>query len=579
VIRRWWERWPGRLEYELRSLEQAGVRYQFDEEARAADIIKLLLQHRLNGEALDLVAIFPDLYPYFRFEVQAPKLSLPRHQHPGAKNLCLLGRATANWRSSDTLAWAIEVQLPRVLKAARDANSPETAALEEPQGEPATDYYQYASNLAILIESGWSFDPRIASGELTLGVKANIRSRAEPRLQGVVATIADDHGVALAGPEPQISKWYPVQIQGRWLRLKSRPPLAAPDQLVEWLANFDSRVKRPVWQPIGGARIDIVGLVFPEEVERRKWADGWLFVARIAIPGSNGRRWRSFYARAVRGGRLDMNGRIPELAPLADSTVAVIGLGALGAPSSLELARAGVGELRLLDFDFVDPGTFVRWPLGLEAAGLLKTTSIPEFLAANYPYAKLKAWTHRIGMVRDVTDVVKSDPEVLDEMLDGATLIYDATAELGVQRLLSDLAREKGIPYICISATEGGWGGMVMRARPGVTEGCWHCLMHHLDTKAIPTPPGDPTGNLQPIGCANPTFTGTGFDLGEVALAGVRLAVATVCAAKEKGYPNYDWDVACLSLRDSDGKLIAPRWDTFPLKRHPHCEACHDRRA
>ena len=60
----------------------------------------------------------------------------------------------------------------------------------------------------------------------------------------------------------------------------------------------------------------------------------------------------------------DLFTRIPELKPLREKTVAVFGLGCLGAPSVLEFARAGVECIRLVDFDVVDPATGVRWPLG-----------------------------------------------------------------------------------------------------------------------------------------------------------------------------------------------------------------------
>ncbi len=575
MTRPWWEVWPGRLEFELKCLDDAGIKYRLDEQARAQGIIKIFLQHRVNGKLLDLVAIFPDLYPYFRFEVQAPNILLPRHQAPGGKNLCLIGRSTANWRGSDTLADSIQNQLPRVLKAARTPISSETEAMEEHQGEPATDYYQYTNDLAILVDSAWCLDQQISRGRLTLDVKAKIQGHAAPRLQALVKLIADDGGARLAVADPDLAQGFQSEFPGRWLRLNKRPPLAAPDELVRWLAGPALTLRQASWQAIGGARIDVIGVVFPEEVGYQKSADGWLFIVRVAKPGTNGRKWKSYYARAVRGGRIDMNGRIPELASLASDTVAVFGLGAIGASSTLELARAGFRELRLLDFDYVDPGTIVRWPLGLEAAGLLKTTSLPEFLAANYPYTRVKAYTHRLGGVRDVADAVKPDRMLLDEVLDGANIVYDATAEVGIQHLLSDLARERGIPYVSASATEGGWGGLIARIRPGKTEGCWYCLMHHLDTGSISTPPRSPTGTLQPIGCANPTFVGTGFDLTEVAIAGVRLTIATLCSENEKGYPDYDWDVGCLSLRNPDGKLIAPRWDTLALTRHARCESCN----
>ena len=61
-----------------------------------------------------------------------------------------------------------------------------------------------------------------------------------------------------------------------------------------------------------------------------------------------------FFVRAGRAGREDLTSRIPELSQLHKKTVTVIGLGCLGAPSVLELARCGVGEIRIIDFDIVE---------------------------------------------------------------------------------------------------------------------------------------------------------------------------------------------------------------------------------
>lgn len=99
--------------------------------------------------------------------------------------------------------------------------------------------------------------------------------------------------------------------------------------------------------------------------------------------------------------------------------------------------------------------------------------------------------------------------------------------------------------------------------------------MHHINAKTIPTPPKSPTGAVQTIGCANPTFTGAGFDLAHIAIAGTRLAVATLCAGQD-AYPDYDWDVACISFRNERGQAIAPHWQTFALKPHPECQLCRN---
>ena len=70
--------------------------------------------------------------------------------------------------------------------------------------------------------------------------------------------------------------------------------------------------------------------------------------------------FRYGFVKAGRASRRDLTLRMPELTPLADKVVAVFGLGCIGGPSALEFARAGVGELRVLDHDAVDPGTIGR---------------------------------------------------------------------------------------------------------------------------------------------------------------------------------------------------------------------------
>ena len=65
----------------------------------------------LGQDTLQLVAKYPDSYPYLRVEVYAPTLSLRWHQNPYAKNLCLLGRHSDAWSIDDTLAGVLTSQL------------------------------------------------------------------------------------------------------------------------------------------------------------------------------------------------------------------------------------------------------------------------------------------------------------------------------------------------------------------------------------------------------------------------------------------------------------------------------------
>jgi len=278
-----------------------------------------------------------------------------------------------------------------------------------------------------------------------------------------------------------------------------------------------------------------------------------------------------YFAKSSRAGRQDLGTRIPQLAGLIDKKVTIIGLGCLGAPSVLEFARCGVGELRIIDFDRVEAGTIVRWPFGMQSIGRLKTEIIENFLKENYPFSEVISFQHRIGEVRE-SEGQRSDNDVLDAALEETDLVYDASAELGVQYLLSSLSSERSIPYISISTTFGAWGGRLVRIRPKKTEGCWVCSRHRIKDGSLPSPIADPKGEFQPVGCANPTFTGTGFDTGIIALGGVRLAISTLTEDEQVGYPRFDWDVGIISLRDEKGNAITPSYCTFELKKHPLCQ-------
>ena len=72
---------------------------------------------------------------------------------------------------------------------------------------------------------------------------------------------------------------------------------------------------------------------------------------------------------------------IPEVgekgqAKLLDSKVLILGTGALGSPSSLYLAAAGVGTIGLVDFDVVDLSNLQRQIIHtVDRVGMLKTES------------------------------------------------------------------------------------------------------------------------------------------------------------------------------------------------------------
>jgi adenylyltransferase/sulfurtransferase len=96
---------------------------------------------------------------------------------------------------------------------------------------------------------------------------------------------------------------------------------------------------------------------------------------------------------------------IPEVgekgqAKLLDSKVLLLGTGALGSPSSLYLAAAGVGTIGLVDFDVVDPSNLQRQIVHTaDRVGMLKTESAQKQINALNP--GIKVIRHDVRLTSD----------------------------------------------------------------------------------------------------------------------------------------------------------------------------------
>ncbi len=557
----WWERWPNILEFELAELKKNGIEYDFNTTAFEKGELVLNLAVKINGKPLKLKACFPDLYPLFRFEVYAPDLDLEKHQNPFEKNLCLIGRSSANWnQNEDTLAKFITEQLPKLLESAQDGNE----NLEEKQGEPFSEYYPSSGGM-VLIDSAWHVDSKANQGTIMIGMD---------RIFGIhriaVTEIKDSAGGILARSSPAIERIYPEKIEIEWVRSKEPLKIGNAESFFQIVAKEFPAIRQDSWKyydPRSKTHHNIIGILFPEEVKYKTFEDGWVFILIQKSRQSGGKKkWKYdfHFMKTGRAGIKDMQERVPQLAFLQHKSIGVVGLGSIGAPSVIELAKSGIREIRTLDYDYVDAGTTVRWPLGFSALSVQKTDVLKSFISINFPFTIIAPYNLRIGAVGS------KQMEVLEQFLSGVDLIFDASAEIGVHNLLSTLARERGIPYILASATPGAWGGVVARFLEG--KPCWYCFEKARTEGKIPIPPEDDSayGKVQPAGCGSPTFTGTSFDLQEISLAAVRMIVSTLSGSIVENYPDSHWDIAMLALRDKNG-IFPPKWDIIKLLSYPEC--------
>lgn len=103
---------------------------------------------------------------------------------------------------------------------------------------------------------------------------------------------------------------------------------------------------------------------------------------------------------------------------LSRATVAVCGLGGLGSHIALALARAGVGNLILIDFDRVEVSNLHRQQYKAAQVGQYKTEALAENLREAAPYVSLQ--THCVRLTRENCSALLAPADVICEAFDGA---------------------------------------------------------------------------------------------------------------------------------------------------------------
>jgi molybdopterin/thiamine biosynthesis adenylyltransferase len=172
---------------------------------------------------------------------------------------------------------------------------------------------------------------------------------------------------------------------------------------------------------------------------------------------------------------------------LLASSAVIVGCGAIGASAAQLMVRAGVGRVRVIDRDFVEPSNLQRQALFDENDA---REALPKAVAAK---AKLLQLNSQIKIEGIVADVV---PHNASELLRGFDLILDGTDNFETRFLLNDFAVQLGTPWIYAAAV--GSYGLAYAIRPGVTA-CLACLLESGDARSLVEETCDTAGILGPI--------------------------------------------------------------------------------
>jgi molybdopterin-synthase adenylyltransferase len=171
---------------------------------------------------------------------------------------------------------------------------------------------------------------------------------------------------------------------------------------------------------------------------------------------------------------------------LGDSSVAIIGCGALGTVIANNLCRAGIGSLVIADRDYIELNNLQRQILFYEED---ITRRLPKAIAAAEKLQRVNSTTKIEALVEDI------NVDSIESLVQNVNLVLDATDNFETRYLLNDACVKYGRPWI-YSAVIASYG-VTMNIIPGDTP-CLRCIFPEIPLPGT-TPTCDTAGVLNGI--------------------------------------------------------------------------------
>ena len=171
---------------------------------------------------------------------------------------------------------------------------------------------------------------------------------------------------------------------------------------------------------------------------------------------------------------------------LLAARVLIVGCGALGSAHSESLARAGVGHLRIVDRDFVEPSNLQRQTLFTESDAEKR---LPKAIAA-------------ANHLHEINSEIQVEPHILDvnhstieDLIKDCDVVVDGTDNFATRYLINDACVKHDTNWIYGAAV--GSYGVTMTIRPHETA-CLRCVFEEAPPAAS-APTCDTAGVIMPI--------------------------------------------------------------------------------
>lgn len=154
-----------------------------------------------------------------------------------------------------------------------------------------------------------------------------------------------------------------------------------------------------------------------------------------------------------------------ELDILANKRVLIVGVGSGGSAIALDLAKAGVGQFALADFDRVELHNLSRHICSINDLGRLKTDAVADAIRGKNPYA----------VVDKLPIDVNKNLDILEDEIIKADIVLACTDNNRSRYNISELLVKHNTVGLFGRAITRAEGGDVFIYRPG--QACYFCLL------------------------------------------------------------------------------------------------------
>lgn len=158
---------------------------------------------------------------------------------------------------------------------------------------------------------------------------------------------------------------------------------------------------------------------------------------------------------------------ILETGALESKTILIIGLGSFGSQISVELAKAGIGNYELVDFDRVELSNISRHICGVNELGRLKTNVVRDAILLKNPYANVR--THEIN--------INSELNQLKELISKSDIVLCLTDNNRSRFNVNEIAHSLNKKVIYGRAITRAEGGDIFILK-GKASPCYCCLIN-----------------------------------------------------------------------------------------------------